>query len=93
MFSFTDGGGESVSLRPEGTASAVRAVLENKLPLHEPQRLCYKGPMFRRERPQRGRYRQFLQFGVEYFGSGHPHADVEAVVLGASVLEDLASHC
>eukprot|EP00038_Savillea_parva_P011273 m.196379 g.196379 ORF g.196379 m.196379 type:complete len:438 (-) comp19781_c0_seq1:109-1422(-) len=92
MFSFPDGAKqESVSLRPEGTAGVLRAALGAKewrsTPLQ--QRLYYSGPMFRRERPQRGRYRQFDQFGVENYGCTHPHGDAEVIALGYRVLSDL----
>lgn len=80
MYTFSDRDGASVTLRPEGTASAVRAFLEhnlgNELPL---SRLWYLGPMFRHERPQKGRFRQFHQLGVELFGSAHPAADAEMI--------------
>jgi histidyl-tRNA synthetase len=80
MYSFEDRGGESLSLRPEGTASCVRAVIEHGL-LEQPQRLWYQGPMFRRERPQKGRYRQFHQIGVEVFGLAGPDIDQEVILL------------
>ncbi|NMB74411.1 MAG: histidine--tRNA ligase [Myxococcales bacterium] len=80
MYTFADRDGESVTLRPEGTASAVRAYLEhnlaNELPLN---RLWYLGPMFRHERPQKGRFRQFYQLGVELLGAAHPAADAEMI--------------
>ena len=82
MYSFTDRNGDSLSLRPEGTAGCVRAVIENGL-LNQPQRLWYRGPMFRHERPQRGRYRQFHQIGVEVFGLGDPGIDLEVIRLTA----------
>lgn len=80
MFTFEDRGGRSITLRPEGTASVVRAYVENG----EYNRLSsckffYIGPMFRAERPQKGRLRQFNQFGAEFFGSSHPFADFEAI--------------
>ncbi|TVQ89144.1 MAG: histidine--tRNA ligase [Chromatiaceae bacterium] len=80
MYSFTDRGGDHLSLRPEGTASCVRAAIEHGL-LDQAQRLWYRGPMFRRERPQRGRYRQFHQIGVEVFGLGGPDIDLEVILL------------
>jgi histidyl-tRNA synthetase len=80
MYSFADRGGDHLSLRPEGTASCVRAVIEHGL-LSQPQRLWYLGPMFRRERPQRGRYRQFHQIGVEVFGLNGPDVDLEQILL------------
>jgi histidyl-tRNA synthetase len=82
MYSFADRNGDSLSLRPEGTASCVRAVIENGL-LNQPQRLWYRGPMFRHERPQRGRYRQFHQIGVEVFGLTGPDIDLEVILLTA----------
>lgn len=82
MYSFTDRNGDSLSLRPEGTASCVRAAIENGL-LTSPQRLWYRGPMFRHERPQRGRYRQFHQLGVEVLGLAGPDVDLEVILLTA----------
>jgi len=80
MYSFTDRNADSLSLRPEGTASCVRAAIEHGL-LAQPQRLWYRGPMFRRERPQKGRYRQFHQIGVEVLGLSGPDIDQEVVLL------------
>jgi histidyl-tRNA synthetase len=80
MYSFEDRGGESLTLRPEGTASCVRAAIEHGL-LDQPQRVWYRGPMFRRERPQRGRYRQFHQIGVEVLGLDGPDVDLEVILL------------
>ncbi|MBK5931229.1 histidine--tRNA ligase [Halochromatium salexigens] len=80
MYSFEDRGGDQLSLRPEGTASCVRAAIEHGL-LEQPRRIWYRGPMFRRERPQRGRYRQFHQIGVEVFGLGGPDIDLEVILL------------
>jgi histidyl-tRNA synthetase len=78
MYTFDDKGGRSVSLRPEGTASVVRCYVENHLyNLPSPQKFYYSGPMFRYERPQSGRFRQFFQIGVEAFGSGKPEMDAE----------------
>ncbi|WP_295405325.1 histidine--tRNA ligase [uncultured Thiocystis sp.] len=82
MYSFEDRNGDSLSLRPEGTASCVRAAIEHGL-LVQPQRLWYRGPMFRYERPQRGRYRQFHQIGVEAFGLDGPDIDLEMILLTA----------
>ncbi|EGV20104.1 histidine--tRNA ligase [Thiocapsa marina] len=82
MYSFEDRNGESLSLRPEGTASCVRAAIEHGL-LVQPQRLWYRGPMFRHERPQRGRYRQFNQIGAEVFGLTGPDIDLELILLTA----------
>ena len=80
MYSFDDRNGDSLSLRPEGTASCVRAAIEHGL-ISTPQRLWYRGPMFRHERPQKGRYRQFHQIGVEAFGLEGPDIDQELVLL------------
>ena len=78
MYTFTDKGGRSISLRPEGTASVVRCYVENNLHnLPPPQKFHYSGPMFRYERPQSGRFRQFYQIGVEAFGSSQPSIDAE----------------
>jgi histidyl-tRNA synthetase len=79
MYGFEDRNGESISLRPEGTASVVRSVLQHGLLYQQPLRLWYLGPMFRRERPQRGRTRQFNQIGAEVFGL--PGADIEIELL------------
>ncbi len=82
MYTFTDAlNGESLTLRPEGTASCVRAVLENNLLFGAAQRLFYSGPMFRHERPQKGRYRQFHQIGVEALGYAGPDIDAEHIVM------------
>lgn len=82
MYTFEDAGGRSLTLRPENTASAVRAYVENKLFAgQQPVRLFYMGPMFRYERPQAGRFRQFHQFGVECFGAASPAADAEVIAL------------
>lgn len=82
MYSFDDRNGESLTLRPEGTAGCVRAVIQNGL-LGTPQRLWYSGPMFRYERPQKGRQRQFHQVGVEAFGIATPDIDAELILLSA----------
>eukprot|EP00039_Didymoeca_costata_P011682 m.165042 g.165042 ORF g.165042 m.165042 type:complete len:432 (-) comp15252_c0_seq5:1756-3051(-) len=89
MYTFIDKGGDSLTLRPEGTAGVARAAVENKLILRDPLRLFYHGPMFRRERPQKGRLRQFHQFGVELIGDSHFGCDVESISLGASILDSL----
>lgn len=78
MYAFEDRGGDRLALRPEGTASCVRAAIEHGL-LDQPQRIWYRGPMFRRERPQRGRYRQFHQIGVEVLGLAGPDVDIEVI--------------
>eukprot|EP00041_Stephanoeca_diplocostata_P019306 m.414253 g.414253 ORF g.414253 m.414253 type:complete len:443 (-) comp21268_c0_seq2:550-1878(-) len=89
MYTFEDGNQrEFVSLRPEGTAPIVRAAVRN-YSTDLPQRFYYQGPMFRRERPQKGRYRQFTQFGVEHLGESHPCADVEAISLAHTILSRL----
>ncbi len=82
MYTFQDNGGRSLSLRPEGTASAVRAYLENRLYERNPIcRIFYMGPMFRAERPQKGRYRQFHQLGAEVFGTDSAYLDAEILAL------------
>ncbi len=82
MYTFTDQGNRSLTLRPEGTASTVRAYLEHKMfAVSQPTKLYYMGPMFRCEKPQAGRYRQFHQFGVEFFGSNSSAADAEVISL------------
>ncbi len=88
MYSFEDRNGDSLSLRPEGTASCVRAAIEHGL-LVQPQRLWYRGPMFRHERPQRGRYRQFNQIGAEVFGLAGPDIDLELILLTARLWRTL----
>jgi histidyl-tRNA synthetase len=88
MYSFEDRNGDSLSLRPEGTASCVRAAIEHGL-IVQPQRLWYRGPMFRHERPQRGRYRQFNQIGVEVFGLTGPDIDLEIILLTARLWREL----
>jgi histidyl-tRNA synthetase len=86
MYTFADRGGESLTLRPENTAGVVRAFLSNGLSQHVPLKLFYRGPMFRYERPQKGRLRQFHQVGVELLGIAEPLADVEVIALGADFL-------
>ncbi len=81
MYSFEDRNGDNLSLRPEGTAGCVRAAIENGLLHNQTQKLWYFGPMFRHERPQKGRYRQFYQFGVEAFGFEGPELDAELLFL------------
>lgn len=83
MYSFEDRNGDSLSLRPENTASVVRAGLENGLLTDQQQRLWYCGPMFRHERPQKGRYRQFHQLGAETFGMSGPGIEAELIFLAA----------
>ncbi|KAB8311318.1 histidine--tRNA ligase [Rahnella contaminans] len=83
MYTFEDRNGESLTLRPEGTAGCVRAGIEHGLLYNQEQRLWYIGPMFRYERPQKGRYRQFNQLGVEVFGLQGPDVDAELILLSA----------
>lgn len=90
MYSFEDRGDRSLTLRPEGTAGVVRSFIEHNLfATGGVQRLWYKGPMFRYERPQAGRQRQFHQIGVEILGSADPRADVEAIALATDILNAL----
>ncbi|WP_032112666.1 histidine--tRNA ligase [Candidatus Paracaedibacter symbiosus] len=89
MYTFTDRGGEEVTLRPEGTAGVVRAVISNGMTQNMPLKLSYFGPMFRYERPQQGRYRQFHQMGVECFGINHPLVDAETIALGYEIIKSL----
>jgi histidyl-tRNA synthetase len=92
MFSFTDRSDQSVSLRPEGTASVVRAIITNNLTQALPQKLFYFGPMFRYDRPQKGRYRQFFQFGIENLGEKEPLSDVDVITLAHEGLVALGIH-
>ncbi len=89
MFTFADRNGDSLTLRPEGTAGCVRAVVQNGLAHNQIQKLYYTGPMFRYERPQKGRYRQFHQFGVEVFGLASSDIDAELIVLSARLWDQL----
>ncbi len=89
MYTFTDSGEENLSLRPEATASTVRACIEHGLLHNRQQRLWYMGPMFRRERPQKGRYRQFHQFGIEAFGWSGPDMDAEIIRVGERIWKQL----
>ncbi|MBF0281024.1 MAG: histidine--tRNA ligase [Zetaproteobacteria bacterium] len=89
MYHFVDQGGDDLCLRPEGTAGAVRAFLQAGLTRAGAQRWFYAGPMFRRERPQKGRLRQFQQIGVEWFGGEGPSEDIELLAMAAAFLEDL----
>jgi len=90
MYTFTDRGGDMVTLRPEATASIVRAYIQHKLYSPDPvQRLYVIGPMFRRERPQKGRYRQFYQIDAEIFGVSSPLADAQLIFLLATLFERL----
>ena len=88
-YTFDDRGGTSLTLRPEGTASAMRAIISNGLTQSLPLRWFYAGPMFRYERPQKGRMRQFHQFGCELVGPASPLADAEIIGCGAQILEEL----
>jgi len=83
MYTFEDRNGDSLTLRPEGTAGCVRAAEEHGLLFNQTRRLWYTGPMFRHERPQKGRYRQFHQIGVECFGMAGPDIDAELLILTA----------
>ncbi|MAK15543.1 MAG: histidine--tRNA ligase, partial [Cyanobium sp. MED195] len=89
MYTFVDRGDRSCTLRPEGTASVVRAALQYGLLSQGPQRLWYGGPMFRYERPQAGRQRQFHQIGVEFLGASSPRSDAEVIALAWDLLSDL----
>ena len=90
MYSFEDKlNGEQLTLRPEGTAAVVRACIEHNLLYNNPQRLWYWGPMFRHERPQRGRYRQFHQLGVEALGFAGPDIDAEIILMCQTLFDDL----
>ena len=86
MYTFTDKGGRSMTLRPEWTAPVVRALLQHNLLAQGPQRLYYIGPFFRYERPQAGRYRQANQFGVECFGFAGPEADAEVIQIASALV-------
>ncbi len=89
MYTFADRNGDSLTLRPEGTACCVRAGIQNGLLYNQEQRLWYMGPMFRHERPQKGRYRQFHQFGLEVFGMQGPDIDAEVILLSARLWQQL----
>jgi len=89
MYTFDDRNGDSLTLRPEGTACCVRACEQHGLLYNQTQRLWYMGPMFRHERPQKGRYRQFHQIGVEVFGMDGPDIDAEVLLLSARMLREL----
>ena len=86
MYTFVDElNGENLTLRPEATASTVRAAIEHNLVYDGPKRLWYAGPMYRHERPQKGRYRQFHQFGAEALGFAGPDVDAEMIVMCAAL--------
>ncbi|MBE3569887.1 MAG: histidine--tRNA ligase [Bacillales bacterium] len=91
MYTFEDRGGRSMTLRPEGTASVVRSYVENKMygDPNQPVKLFYTGPMFRYERPQAGRFRQFVQFGVEAIGSEDPAIDAEVISVVMTIFQKL----
>ncbi len=89
MYTFSDRGGDSVTLRPENTAGICRALVTNGLTQSLPQKVFYAGPMFRYERPQKGRYRQFHQIGAELIGPAEPLADAEIIALGHEILAGL----
>lgn len=89
MYTFDDRNGDSLTLRPEGTAGCVRAAEEHGLLYNQTRRLWYTGPMFRHERPQKGRYRQFHQVGVECFGMDGPDIDAELLILSARLWQKL----
>ena len=89
MYTFADRGGDSLTLRPEGTAGICRALVTNGLTQSLPQKVFYAGPMFRYERPQKGRYRQFHQIGAELIGPAEPVADAEIIALGWHILDSL----
>ena len=89
MYTFADRGGDSITLRPEATASVCRALVTNGLTQSLPQKVFYAGPMFRYERPQKGRYRQFHQIGLELIGPAEPLADAEVIACGWQILAEL----
>ena len=89
MYTFNDRNGDSLTLRPEGTACCVRAAEQHGLLFNQTQRLWYAGPMFRHERPQKGRYRQFHQIGVECFGFKGPDIDAELIIMTARIWKEL----
>ena len=89
MYTFTDRGGETITLRPENTAGVARAFISDGLAQHAPLKYFYSGPMFRYERPQKGRLRQFHQIGVELIGVADPLGDVEIIAVGVEFLRRL----
>jgi histidyl-tRNA synthetase len=91
MYTFTDRGGETITLRPEGTASVARALISGGLAQHLPLKYFYSGPMFRYERPQKGRMRQFHQTGIELLGIKEPLGDVEVIATGAEFLRRIGA--
>ncbi|KXV36120.1 histidyl-tRNA synthetase, partial [Gluconobacter oxydans] len=89
MYTFEDRGGESITLRPEGTAAICRALVTNGLTQSLPQKVFYHGSMFRYERPQKGRYRQFHQIGAELIGAESPLRDAETIAMAQDILREL----
>src|SRR3546814_4648901 len=89
MYTFEDRSGDLITLRPEGTAGVARALMSGGLTQSLPLKFFYWGPMFRHERPQKGRLRQFHQIGVELLGVAAPLGDVETIALGAHILDAL----
>ncbi|MGD9152643.1 MAG: histidine--tRNA ligase [Gammaproteobacteria bacterium] len=89
MYTFSDRSGDNLTLRPEGTAGCVRAGIEHGLLYNQQQRVWYLGPFFRHERPQKGRYRQFYQFGIEAFGMAGPETDAELILMSARMWKKL----
>ncbi|KAG0373134.1 hypothetical protein BGX24_012098 [Mortierella sp. AD032] len=89
LYSFEDKGGSRLTMRPEGTAGITRALISQKLYNDLPQKFYYSGPMFRHERPQKGRLRQFEQFGIEVYGQSHASSDVEAIEVASVFLKSL----
>ncbi len=89
MYSFVDRNGDELTLRPEGTAGIVRALVSEGLSQHLPLKIFYQGPMFRHERPQKGRLRQFHQIGIELLGVGESTGDIEIIALAAQILAEL----
>src|SRR6185312_13339506 len=91
MYTFEDRGGRNLTLRPEGTAAVVRSYTENKMygNANQPVKLYYIGPMFRYERPQAGRFRQFVQFGIEALGSNDPAIDAEVISIAMQIYQEL----
>lgn len=92
MYTFQDKGGDILALRPEGTAGVVRMMISNGLQQEMPLKLCYAGPYFRYERPQKGRQRQFHQIGAELFGSASFYADAEIIAMGLEIFKSLKIH-
>src|SRR6516162_7636542 len=86
MYTFNDRGGEELTLRPENTAGVVRALMSNGLTQRGARKFFYSGPIFRYERPQKGRFPQFHQIGLELIGAAQPQADIEVIALGSRIL-------